>query len=156
MSDKEEVQLEPVRKKKGQNIKGVENKRKKALENLKAGRERRQALLKAKREAEKEGNEYSLDDSSSSDSDEEVDVKDFVLSKKKQKGKGKKEIHDDVKDDIARLKEAVLELSKKNKQKKRRSTKLVMLPPQNTPQQAPKTRIEDSRYDAIRRMIMGH
>ncbi len=160
MSDTEEIRTEPIRQRKGQNMKGVENKRAKALANLKAGREKRQALLKAKREAESNDNMYDLD-SSDSDSDEEVNINDLIVSKKKPKMKAKhraqEKDHDNMREEISRMKEAIMELSKRPKQKKHRSTKLVMLPAQNQQVIAhvAKASPADDRYEQLRRSILG-
>ncbi len=155
MSDTEEIRTEPIRQRKGQNMKGVENKRTKALANLKAGREKRQALLKAKREAESNDNMYDLD-SSDSDSDEEVNINDLIVSKKKPKMKAKHKGHDDMREEMARMKEAIMELSKRPQKKKHRSTKLVMLPAQNQPIAAPIAKAPtDDRYEQLRRSLLG-
>src|SRR6185312_9999568 len=130
MSDK------PVRARKGQNIKNVDSKRAKALENLAKGRAIRQEKLKQKREAEENADyEYDLDSSSSGDEDEEVDMKDFILSKKQSKKK-KKHRPDppdhthEMREDIGRIKEAIIKLAEEQKKKTKRKsrTKLVMLP----------------------------
>jgi hypothetical protein len=154
----------PLRVRKGQNIKNVDGKRAKALENLAKGRAKRQEMLKKKREAE-ENPDYESDlDSDSSEEDEEVQMKDFILSKKPLKKK-KKSAHTEsqpdntreLKEDIGRIKEAIIKLAEeqKKKPKSKGRTKLVMLPQQQPPTPQEKPRKVNAEYEALRNRIIG-
>lgn len=153
----------PTRTKKGQNLKGVENKREKAKANLAAGRAKRAEMLKKKRDAEKESkDEYDLDSGSSDSDDEEIDLKEFVLSKKadkptKKTKASKQPEESDMRADIANMREAILKLAENTKKPKRKArTKLVVLPQAGG--QAPQPRQEtavDSYAESLRQRIIG-
>ncbi len=132
MSDNEEiVEVPQEAPKKWKNKKGVDEKRKKALENLAKGRAKRLEMIKA----QKSKREYKLNSSDSetdsSDSDEEL-LKTVLSKKKKVKHASKPD------DRIDRLERSVLDLAttmKKGMKKIKRNTsnkseKIVLLPPQ--------------------------
>jgi len=99
------------------------------IENLKKGRERRLANIKEKKT--KQPIQYDLGSDTESDSDPEIDMDSYVLSRKeknKPKIKEKQSTADDIRKEIQELRSVVFQIAKK-KQKPRKE-KVVLLPPQ--------------------------
>lgn len=116
------------------NTRGVENKREKARANLAAGRAKRAQMLKDKREQEQQQQEYDVETDSDEDSSSDEDL---VLTKKPKKKSGggneTKGLHDEMKAMKEVLTKLVtMEKEKRKKPKKEKSTKIVVLQPNET------------------------
>ena len=156
-----EVEIKPTRAKKGKNLTGVENKRAKARANLAKGRAKKNEMLKSKREAEENAVDVDTDDESD-DEDDEIDMEDFIVSKKRNAAVKPRKVvkdtsaQDELRDEMDRIKEAILKLSEVQKKKAKRKprTKVLIQPVQSVPMHAP-VPARSSDYETLRRSILG-
>lgn len=157
-----DIQTVPVtQKRRGVGKGGMTAKQKAArLANLKKGRERKLAKVRAEKSQKNE--EYDITSETDDSSGDEVDINDLVLQKKSKstkhkKGKGRDD-DEDVREDVTQLKSIVSQLvemqkKKARKPKTKRETKIVMLPAHSG--SGNKSQKEDDFMAALRRSIMS-